>query len=148
MSLLVPVPAGPLGVSAPVPVCLVGAAVPAGFPSPAEDLGAKRIDLNEVLITHPQATYLFRVSGESMKDAGINDEDYVVVNRALKPAHGHIVLAQLDDEFTVKYLHSRNGRVKLKAANPTYPDIIPRDGQTVTVWGVVTSSITIHVKAG
>lgn len=148
MSLQADIPTGPLVVSTPASVCLVEAVVRAGFPSPAEDLGGKRIDLNEVLITHPQATYLFRVSGESMKDAGINDEDYVVVNRALKPAHGHIVLAQLDDEFTVKYLHSRNGRVKLKAANPTYPDIVPRDGQTVTVWGVVTSSITIHVKVG
>jgi len=148
MNLPALIPTGPLEVGALVPVCLVEAAVHAGFPSPAEDLGGKRIDLNEVLITHPQATYLFRVSGESMKDAGINDEDYVVVNRALKPAHGHIVLAQLDDEFTVKYLHSRNGRMKLKAANPTFPDILPRDGQTVTVWGVVTSSITIHVKAG
>lgn len=139
--------AGPLTVGLPVPLCLIAATVPAGFPSPAEDLGSKRIDLNDILLTHPQATFLFRVSGNSMKDAGINDDDIVLVNRALKPKHGHIVLAEVDNDFTVKYLHSRQGTVKLKAANPTFPDIVPKEGQIIAVWGVVTSGITIFVKS-
>jgi DNA polymerase V len=113
----------------------------AGFPSPAEDLGAQRIDLTQVLITHPQATYLLRASGLSMTEDGIFDNDILVVNRAVKPRHNHIVVAVVDGDFTVKRLYQRQGRIKLKAANPTFPDIIPKDGQTIQIWGVVTASI-------
>ena len=116
------------------------ATVCAGFPSPAEDLQERSLRLDQILITHPQATYLMRVRGLSMVEAGIFDNDLLVVNRALKPRHNHIVVAIVDGEFTVKYLHQRQGRIRLKAANPTYPDIVPRDGQTLEVWGVVTSS--------
>jgi DNA polymerase V len=132
----------------PVPVSqtalfalLLKSKVCAGFPSPAEDLGAQRIDLTQVLITHPQATYLLRASGESMVAEGIFDKDILVVNRAIKPRHNHIVVAVVDGDFTVKRLHQRLGRIKLKAANPTFPDIVPKDGQTIEVWGVVTASI-------
>ena len=120
---------------------LAGDRVCAGFPSPAEDFAVKRIDLTEVLITHPQATFLLRVSGESMKDAGIFDGDMLVVDKAIKPRHGHVVVAVVDGEFTVKYLYQRAGRVKLKPANVTYPEISPKEGQTIEVWGVVTASI-------
>jgi DNA polymerase V len=113
----------------------------AGFPSPAEDLGAQRIDLAELLIKHPQATYYLRASGHSMVEAGIFDNDIMVVDRAIKPRHNHIVVAIVDGDFTVKYLYQRAGRIKLKAANPTYPEIVPKDGQTIEVWGVVTSTI-------
>lgn len=121
----------------PVAACSVSA----GFPSPAEDHAERRLDLTEILITHPQATFLLRVSGDSMQGAGIFDGDLLVVNRAIKPRHGQVVVAVVDGEFTVKHLHDRNGRVKLKAANPTYPDIVPGDTQTIEVWGVVTASI-------
>jgi len=120
---------------------LAGCAVQAGFPSPADDFLVKRIDLTAELITHPQATFLLRVSGESMRDAGIFDGDMLVVDRAVKPRHGHVVVAVVDGEFTVKFLHQRAGRMRLKPANPTFPEIAPRDGQTVEVWGVVTASI-------
>jgi len=124
-----------------LPLPLAADTVCAGFPSPAEDFAVKRIDLTQELITHPQATFLLRVSGESMREAGIFDGDMLVVNKALKPRHGQVVVAIIDGEFTVKYLYQRGGRVKLKAANATYPDIIPKDGQTLEVWGVVTASI-------
>jgi DNA polymerase V len=120
---------------------LAGDRVQAGFPSPAEDFAVKRIDLTEILVTHPQATFLLRVSGESMKDAGIFDGDMLVVDKAIKPRHGHIVVAVVDGEFTVKYLYQRSGRIKLKPANVTFPEITPKDGQTLEVWGVVTSAI-------
>jgi DNA polymerase V len=120
---------------------LAGYRVRAGFPSPADDFTVKRIDLTEVLITHPQATFLLRVSGTSMQDAGIFDGDMLVVDKAIKPRHGHIVVAVVDGEFTVKYLHQRAGRTWLRAANPTFPDIRPQDGQTIEVWGVVSSCI-------
>lgn len=113
----------------------------AGFPSPAEDLGAKRIDLTQVLITHPQATYFLRASGHSMVEAGIFDNDILVVDRAVKPRNNHIVVAVVDGDFTVKQLYQRQGRIRLKAANPTFPDIVPKEGQTIEIWGVVTSCI-------
>jgi len=126
---------------APLLARLINNRVCAGFPSPAEDLGAQRIDLTQVLVAHPQATYFLRASGQSMVELGIFDNDILVVDRAIKPRHRHIVVAIVDGDFTVKQLHQWAGRVKLKAANPTYPDIVPKDGQTVEVWGVVTSSI-------
>ena len=114
----------------------------AGFPSPADDLGAQRIDLTKVLIVHPQATYFLRASGHSMIEAGIFDNDIMVVDRAIKPRHNHIVLAIVDGDFTVKRLLQRAGRIKLKAENPTFPDILPKEGQIIEIWGVVTTSIT------
>ncbi len=126
---------------APLPALLLTNRVCAGFPSPAEDLGAQRIDLTQVLITHPQATYFLRASGHSMVEAGIFDNDILVVDRAIKPRHGHIVVAIVDGDFAVKLLYQRQGRTKLKAANLTFPDIVPKDGQIIEVWGVVTSSI-------
>ncbi|MCZ8254510.1 MAG: translesion error-prone DNA polymerase V autoproteolytic subunit [Polaromonas sp.] len=123
------------------PVASLLATVAAGFPSPAEDHAVKRIDLNEVLIKHPLSTYLMRVRGASMCEAGIDDGDVVLVDKVLKPAHGQVVVAVVDNEFTVKRLWKRGSNVKLQAANPTYPDIIPREGQTIEVWGVVTTVI-------
>ncbi|MFL9668975.1 LexA family protein [Variovorax sp. AB1(2024)] len=120
---------------------IADATVHAGFPSPAEDFLVKRIDLNSVLVTHPQATFFLRVAGDSMRDCGIEDGDLLLVNRAIKPRHGQIVVAVVDGDFAVKQLHLRAGRLKLKAGNPTYPDITPSEGQTIEVWGVVTSCI-------
>jgi len=120
---------------------LVGDRVQAGFPSPADDFNTKRIDLTEQLIKHPQATFLLRVRGDSMRDAGIYDADVLVVDKAIRPRHGHIVVALVDGEFTVKKLHKFGAVMRLMAANPTYPDIVPRDGQTIEVWGVVTHAI-------
>lgn len=95
----------------------------------------------QVLVTHAQATYFLRASGHSMVEAGIFNNDILVVDRAVKPRHNHIVVAVVDGDFTVKQLHLRAGSIKLKAANPTYPDIVPKDGQTIEIWGVVTSTI-------
>ncbi|WP_242421371.1 translesion error-prone DNA polymerase V autoproteolytic subunit [Acidovorax sp. Root267] len=124
-----------------MPLPLANGCVRAGFPSPSEDFGATRIDLAAKLIRHPQATHIMGVSGLSMRDAGIDDGDWIVVDKAIKPSNGQIVVAVVDGEFTVKYLVLRAGRVKLKAANPTFPDIVPRDGQTIEVWGVVTACV-------
>jgi DNA polymerase V len=137
VSALVPTPV----LSSPVFLGLVPNRVCAGFPSPAEDLGAERIDLVKELITHPQATFLLRVSGDSMRDAGIFDNDILVIDKAVKPRHSMVVVAVVDGEFTVKRLYQRAGRIKLQAANPTYPDIVPKEGQMIEIWGVVTASI-------
>lgn len=127
----------------PTPMFLPLAAgtVRAGFPSPADDFTVKRQDLNELLITHPAATFFWEVRGTSMLGAGIADGSILVVNRALTPQHQAVVVAEVDGDFTVKYLYKRAGRVKLLAADPTFPEINFKDGQTLRVCGVVTSCI-------
>lgn len=117
--------------------------VNAGFPSPAEDLGAERIDLAGLLGAEREDSFFMRVSGHSMVGLGIFDKDIVVISKGKRPRDGHVVVATVDGEFTVKQLYKKFGRIKLKAANPTYPDIVPKDGQTIEVWGVVTGSIKL-----
>lgn len=133
-----PLPPGPLLVRSFL------SSVQAGFPSPADDHHIERIDLMSQLIKHPQATFMLRVSGESMRDAGILDGSVVLVDKAIQPESGHTVIAVVDGEFTCKTLHILPGGMRLKAANPDYPDIVPKDGQTVEIWGVVVASIVQH----
>lgn len=130
-----------LASSAPSHVLDLMATVRAGFPSPAEDLGAKRIDLTARLIKHPQATFLMKARGESMREAGIFDGDVLIVDRAIQARSGHVVIAVIEGEFVCKTLLMRAGRMKLKAANPGHPDIVPKDSQTVEIWGVVIHAI-------
>ena len=106
ISTSVPVPVS----DAPLLAMLLKNRVCAGFPSPAEDLGGQRIDLTQMLVVHPQATYFLRSRGHSMVEAGIFDNDIMVVDRAVKPRHNHIVVAIVDGDFTVKYLYQRSGR--------------------------------------
>jgi DNA polymerase V len=115
--------------------------VHAGFASPAEDLGEKRIDLTAELVTHPDATYLTKACGHSMVDFGIFNGDLLVVNRALDAKHGSIVLAVLDGECTVKMLYKRQGIIKLQAGNANFPDIVLKDEQQLIIWGVIAHTI-------
>lgn len=115
--------------------------VPAGFPSPAADHTRKRLDLNEHLIRNKEATFVFRVKGDSMIGIGIYDDDELLVDRSIEPKHGNIVLAVLNNEFTVKRLHRRGGVVKLIAENPIYPPIVVKDGEELMIWGVVTRNL-------
>ena len=123
----------------------VTARVAAGFASPAEDHQVERIDLMKQLVRHPQATFFVRVRGDSMQGAGILDGSVVLVDKAIRPQHGHIVVAVIDGDFTCKRLYLRGGRMRLKPENPTYPDIVPREGQQVEVWGVVVAHIHQHI---
>lgn len=115
--------------------------VQAGFPSQADDHLVQRVDLMKELVKHPQATHLLRIRGDSMRDMGIFEGDVVLVDKAIDPRSGHVVIAVVENEFVCKTLQMRAGRIKLKAANPTYPDIVPKDSQTVWIWGVVVASI-------
>lgn len=132
----------PVPISAsPMVLPLADSSVRAGFPSPAEDFSGRRLDLSTLLVEHPQATFLLRVAGPSMREYGIDDGDVIVVDRAIQPRHAHIVVAIIDSEFTVKALHMTNGTVRLKAGNPTYPDIVPKESQSFEIWGVVTNCV-------
>ena len=97
------------------------------------------LDIDRVQIGKPAKV---RFSAfKSALTSKLNDGDIIVVDRSLQARHGDVVVAQVDNDFTVKYLHKRGGRFKLVPANPTFPDIVPRDGQTVIVVGVVTSVV-------
>ena len=136
-----------LSIGPRVPVAWVDGNLPAGFPSPAADFAVKRHDLNDLLITHPAAIFMWRASGQSMMELGIFDGDIVVVNRALLPArHGDIVVSEVDGDFTVKQFWRRAGVVQLRFADPTFPAILCRDGQTMTICGVVIAIAIAIIK--
>lgn len=117
------------------------ASVAIGFGSPSQDSGVTRLDLNEVLIKNPQATFLMRVTGSAMREAGIDTGDLVLVDRSITPAHGHVVIAVFEDEFVCRRLCKQGTAVRLTAADPAHADIVARDGQEMQVWGVVTNAI-------
>lgn len=127
--------------SAPQFIPCMSYSVRAGFPSPADDYVEKRIDLNEELIQHREATFFLRVRGHSMIGAGIDDGDELIVDRAIIPEHNRIVVAAVDGELTVKRFYQRHGVVKLLAENPQYPDIEFKNEQEMVIWGVVTKII-------
>lgn len=115
--------------------------VAAGFASPADDYVDKTLDLNELLVQKPAATYFVRAQGESMLGAGIHPNDIMVVDRSIEPVPGKVVICALNGEMTVKRLQQENGQWKLKAENPAYPDIDLYDDLDMVIWGVVTNVI-------
>jgi DNA polymerase V len=114
--------------------------VRAGFPSPAQDYVEKTLDLNELCIRHPAATFFVRVEGDSMIDAGILPGDVLVVDRSLTAKHDDIVVASVDGDFTVKTLITRP-RIALEPANKAYKAIEFVDGNELEIFGVVTSVV-------
>lgn len=122
---------------------LIAARVEAGFPSPAEDWIEGRLDLNEHLICHPNATYYVRVTGDSMNDE-IYDGDLLVVDRACEPKDGDIVVARVANEFTVKRLRKSSNQMELIPANPAYGSIEITAETDCEIWGKVLWSIRRH----
>ncbi len=111
--------------------------VPAGFPSPASDHMEDGLDLNTYLVKHKAASFLFRVQGHSMRGAGIMDGDKVVVDRSITAQHGHVVVAVIDGEYTIKRLHHQRGCIELRAENPAFKPICFSEQSSLEVWGVV-----------
>lgn len=120
-----------------IPLYLEG--VSAGFPSPAQDFIECALDLNELCITHPAATFFVRVRGESMMGVGIYSGDVLVVNKALTPRHNDIVIASINGEYTVKQLSLKPAG--LIAHNPAYKPIWLNDLSQLEVFGVVTNVV-------
>ncbi|MGQ9819915.1 MAG: LexA family protein [Candidatus Kapaibacteriales bacterium] len=112
--------------------------VPAGFPSPADDYIEPKLDLNEYLVHHPAATFLVRVQGDSMVDAGIYDGDILIVDRALDPKDGDIAVCVIDGEFTVKRLRIIKDEIYLSPENNKFKPIKITSFQDFRVWGIVT----------
>ncbi|MFH1594107.1 MAG: translesion error-prone DNA polymerase V autoproteolytic subunit [Candidatus Omnitrophota bacterium] len=120
------------------PVRVLGV-VMAGFPSPAEEELVDTMSLDEYLISNPQATYLLKVDGDSMIDAGIHAGDLVLVQKNLSPKTGDIVVAQVDGDWTLKYFEKGPRNVILRSANRKYPAITPR--QELVIAGVVIANV-------
>jgi DNA polymerase V len=120
---------------------LVLAQVAAGFPSPADDHLDRDLDLHELLIPHPAATFYVRLAGDSMQGAGLYDGDLLIVDRSLEPKHTDIVIAVLNGELIVKRLFTQGLLVQLRPANHRYPVITVTPDQELLIWGVVTCSI-------
>ena len=117
---------------------LFSTTVRCGFPSPADDYIEDKLDLNELIIKHPAATFFVRASGHSMKNAGIFDGDLLIVDRSITPEHNHIVIAAIDGELTVKRLKIEHKRAYLAPENNTFKKIPLKKENNVHFWGVVT----------
>lgn len=111
--------------------------VHAGFPSPADDFLEGSLDLNGLVVKHPEATFFARVEGDSMKDEGICEGDILVVDKAVEPSDGCLAVAFIDGEFTLKRVRMEPGRILLVAANPKYKPIEVTAESRFAVWGVV-----------
>lgn len=121
---------------------LIQGYVEAGFPSPADEYLENAIDLNDLLIKNPPATFLVRAKGESMIDAGIFEGSLLVVDRALEVRNGLICIAYINGEFTVKRFFQKENCIELQAENDTYSNIVVKERDQFEVWGVVRSVIT------
>ncbi len=115
--------------------------ISAGFPSPAEDFKQERLSLDNELIKNKEATFFARVSGQSMIDAGLSDNDLLVIDRSLSPAHNKIAVCFLDGEFTVKRLKVEKEVVWLQPENKNYQPIKITEENDFVIWGIVTNVI-------
>ena len=115
--------------------------VGAGFPSPATDYIEDDVDLNTHLIKNAPATFIIRVQGKSMINAGIYNNDIIIVDRSIKPKHGKIVVAALDGQMTIKRLYRRDDKIMLLPENELFKPIEILDSMDMVIWGVATNVI-------
>ena len=123
---------------------LIAPQIKAGFPSPAEDYLHESLDFNRDLIRHPEATFYGRVDGDSMQDVGICDGDIAVIDRSQEACDGDVIVAYVNNEFTIKYLdltHKADGYIELRPANKKYKPIRIEEADEFEVWGVVVWTI-------
>ena len=117
---------------------LYGDAVPAGFPSPADDYLDMDLNLHDYLVQHPSATFCVKAIGDSMVAAGIKSSDVMVIDRALTPRNNDIILAVVNGEFTVKRIKKNDDELYLIPANENYRPVKITEDMDFQVWGVVT----------
>lgn len=115
--------------------------ISAGFPSQVEENLLESISMEEWLVKNPSSTYLIKVVGESMLEAGILPGDFVLVDRALMPKNNDIVVVRLEDEWTMKYFFKEGKKVLLKPANPRYPTLHLLPERDIEIFGVVVALI-------
>jgi len=120
---------------------LYSSQIPAGFPSPAEDFMEKRLDLNDYLIKNQASTFLVRVRGNSMVNAGIFDGDLLIIDRSIEARDGKVVLGVLNGEFTIKRICKKEKKLYLIPENEEFKPIEITEEMDFQIWGVVTYSI-------
>ncbi|CAX21816.1 MAG: translesion error-prone DNA polymerase V autoproteolytic subunit [Methylorubrum extorquens] len=130
-----------------VRVPLMGPSLCAGFPSPADDFVENALELPRWLVPNPPATFLWRIAGDSMRDAGIFDGDLACVDRSLKPGHGSVVVAAVDDEMSIKRMVVEGNRAHLSFDNSELPIYALEELAEVNVWGVVRFTSRWHVSS-
>lgn len=113
----------------------------AGFPAPGDDQVERVLDINDLVVRHPASTFFVRVSGDSMEGAGIFSGDVLVIDRAIEPKAGHIVVAAVGGEMVVKRLFVSGGVFELHSENEAYAPIMVSEEEECTIWGVVTGSV-------
>lgn len=114
--------------------------VRAGFPSPADDFPYEKIDLNKLLIKHPQATFFARAKGESM-NKDFQDDDLLIIDRSLDYKDGYIAFCYIDGEFTTKRISKKRNKCYLLPSNENFPIIEVKDSQELMIMGIVTTII-------
>ncbi|WP_321162245.1 translesion error-prone DNA polymerase V autoproteolytic subunit [Methylorubrum extorquens] len=124
----------------------MGQALCAGFPSPADDFLEGALELPRWLVPNPPATFLWRIAGASMRDAGIFGGDLACVDRSLKPAHGSVVVAAVDGEMSIKRMVVEGNRARLSFDNAELPIFALEELAEVNVWGVVRFTIRWHIS--
>ena len=115
--------------------------ISAGFPIPAEDFEQDRVTLDEELVKNKNTTFFAKVKGQSMINAGLEDNDLLVIDRSLQPENNKIAVCYLDGEFTVKRLRVEKNEVWLQPENPDYPIINITEENDFLIWGIVTNVI-------
>ena len=131
-----------------VRVPLIGQALCAGFPSPADDFMEGALELPRWLVPNPPATFLWRIAGTSMEGAGIFDRDLACVDRSLKAGHGSIVVAAIDGQMSCKRFVVEGNVPRLAFCNPDLPAFAVEELGEGLIWGVVRFSIRWHVAQG
>lgn len=111
--------------------------IPAGFPLNAENHVEEWVDLNQMVIKHPESTFMIEAMGDSMIGAGIQEKDLLIVDGSIEAKSGMIVIAAIDGEYTVKRFHNKDGKIKLLPANKEYPEIDITDKMQFYIAGVV-----------
>ena len=117
---------------------LVEQGISAGFPSPADDFKEIRISLDNELVKNKEATFYAKVSGDSMKNAGLSDGDLIIIDRSLSPENKKIAVCFIDGEFTVKRIIKKECKLYLRPENENYKEIEINDSNELKIWGIVT----------
>ncbi|WP_066921407.1 translesion error-prone DNA polymerase V autoproteolytic subunit [Methylobacterium sp. CCH5-D2] len=133
---------------ATVRVPLLGQRLCAGFPSPADDFLEGALELPRWLVPNPPATFLWQISGESMRGAGIFDGDLAIVDRSLKAGHDCVVVAVVNGQMSIKRLMIEGNRARLAFDNPDLPAFAVEDLEEAAIWGVVRFTIRWHLVRG
>jgi DNA polymerase V len=129
-------------------VPLLACKVSAGFPSPADDHLDSTLNIQELLVRKPAATFFVRATGSSMKGVGIHSNDILIVDRSVNPINGSVVIAAVDGECLVKIYRQESQTTWLQAAHPRYADILINEGNSFEIWGVVTGVVRQHESNG